>query len=185
MYEFSPRPSEVDNRRKDTRTNLFVAASIVAEQMRASVRLRNISAAGALIEGGDLPEIGESVCMRRGSLSVHARVVWRQAKSAGLSFDQPTDPVDWLPAGDEGQQRVDRIVHEARDLFPDAQPSPAFLAARKIAAADSAELVQLADMLDTLADALASDTAVVGRYLDKLQVLDMAGQKLRLLAQNR
>ena len=185
MYEFSPRPLDVDNRRKDTRTNLFVAASIVAGQIRGNVRLRNISAAGALIEGSELPDVGEAVCLRRGSLEVHGRVVWRQAKSAGLNFDQPSDPVDWLPTNDGGQQRVDRIVHEARDLFPNAQPSPAFLAARKMAAADSAELIQLADMLDTLADALASDAAVVGRYLDKLQVLDMAGQKLRLLAKDR
>lgn len=182
MNDLTADPAQVQNRRLHPRTNLFVAASIITERLRAAVRLRNISQAGALVEGGELPGVGDAFCLRRGDLAVRGQVVRRDAKSAGLSFDQPTDPTDWLPTSESGQQRVDRIVHEARDLYPNARPSPAFLAVKKSHAADTVELVRLADMLDTLADALASDPAVVGRYLDKLQVLDMAGQKLRLIA---
>ncbi|GMM93211.1 PilZ domain-containing protein [Qipengyuania sp. MTN3-11] len=175
--------TQAECRRQESRTNLFVAATIATPRLQANVRLRNISPSGALIEGSELPEVGEDLCLRRGSLSAVGTVMRRDEKYAGLHFDAPIDPAEWLPSNHHGQQRVDRIVHEVRDLFPNAQPSAAFLASQQRSGPDCAELRDLADLLDTLADTLASDADVVARYLGKLHVLDMAAQKLRLLAQ--
>ena len=186
MHTLSPPPQpRVECRREDTRTNLFVTATIATDDGRTNVRVRNISASGALVEGRDLPGVGEPFCLRRGSLSAQGTVVRRVDRYAGVTFEETIEPAAWLPSSDQGQERVDRIVHEVRDLFPDAQPSAAFLSSQQSAGPNPGELRDLADMLDRLADALASDAEVVEQYLSKLHVLDMASQKLRALATER
>mgnify|MGYP006199663243 CR=1 FL=1 len=161
---------------------MFVTAAIASERMSANVRIRNISSTGALIEGAELPELGERVHLRRGSMAISGNVVRREGKYAGVHFIGRTSAESWLPTGDGGQQRVDRVVHAARDLYPNARPSAAFAASRPHQRPQRDELLALADSLDALANALGEDNAVVMSYLTKLQVLDIASQKLRALA---
>lgn len=56
------------------------------------MRLRNLSADGALIEAEELPEKGEQILFRRNDISVSGRVAWVLDRHAGLSFDRKLDP---------------------------------------------------------------------------------------------
>lgn len=159
--------------RAEPRTNLFVAAMIATDTMSGPVRLRNISPSGAKVEAAELPEIGARVRLRRGTLSASGVVGWRNGKAMGLRFDRPTDVQLWLPAGQSSQQQVDSVVKAIKQgRSPVSTPAPA-------RNSESYELLSIADLLDGLGDALSQDPDVVAKYFAKLQVLDIATQKLR------
>lgn len=165
--------------RAEPRTNLFVAATIATDAMSGPVRLRNISPSGAKVEAADLPDVGTRVRLRRGTLSVTGVVGWRNGKAMGMRFDRPTDVQMWLPAGQGSQQQVDRVVKALKDgdsLAP--PPAPA-------RNSESYELLSIADLLDGLGDALSEDPDVVAKYYAKLQVLDIATQKLRQIGSRK
>lgn len=56
------------------------------------VKLRNLSADGALVEGEQLPVEGAELRFRKGDLVVPARVVWVRGTRAGLSFFEQLSP---------------------------------------------------------------------------------------------
>lgn len=56
------------------------------------VKLRNLSADGALVEGDSLPVEGAEVVFRRQELGVNARVIWVRGGRAGLSFKVSLSP---------------------------------------------------------------------------------------------
>lgn len=165
--------------RAEPRTNLFVAATIATDAMSGPVRLRNISPSGARVEAADLPNVGARVRLRRGTLSVSGVVGWRNDKSMGMRFDRPTDVQLWLPNGQSSQQTVDKVVNAIR-LGDHPAPTPA--PARN---SESYELLSIADLLDGLGDALSEDPDVVAKYFAKLQVLDIATQKLRQIGSRK
>jgi hypothetical protein len=51
-------------------------ATIYTDNGSMPVRLRNLSAKGALAEGSDLPSVGEKVRLCRGSLEIAGELVW-------------------------------------------------------------------------------------------------------------
>lgn len=159
--------------RAEPRTNLFVAATIATDAMSGPVRLRNISPSGAKVEAAELPDVGMRVRLRRGTLSVSGVVGWRNGKAMGMRFDRPTDVQLWLPSGQSSQQQVDCVV---KALKQGENPAPTPAPARN---SESYELLSIADLLDGLGDALSEDPDVVAKYYAKLQVLDIATQKLR------
>lgn len=165
--------------RAEPRTNLFVAATIATDAMSGPVRLRNISPSGARVEAAELPDVGARVRLRRGTLSVSGVVGWRDGKSMGMRFDRPTDVQLWLPSGQSSQQTVDKVIKAVRQGDYQA-PSPA--PARD---SESYELLSIADLLDGLGDALSEDPDVVAKYFAKLQVLDIATQKLRQIGSRK
>ena len=48
------------------RTNMFLMATIYAGGGSAPVKVRNLSLAGALIEGGRIPDVASEITLRRG-----------------------------------------------------------------------------------------------------------------------
>src|ERR687893_694354 len=56
---------------------------------RKDVRLANLSRTGALIEGPQLPSVGQNVVLKSGSVDVFATVVWRSEGRCGITFDKP------------------------------------------------------------------------------------------------
>ena len=56
------------------------------------VKLRNLSADGALVEGDGLPVEGSKVLFKRLELSVAGRIAWVTAKRAGVTFDEKLAP---------------------------------------------------------------------------------------------
>ncbi len=167
--------------RAEPRTNLFVAATIATDAMTGPVRLRNISPCGAKVEAAELPDVGARVRLRRGSLSVTGVVGWRNGKAMGLRFDRPTDVALWLPSGQSSQQQVDTVVKALKQGEYHA-PAPGPAPARD---SESYELLSIADLLEGLGDALSEDAEVVEKYFAKLQVLDIATQKLRQIGSRK
>jgi hypothetical protein len=160
---------------------MFILAAITAPSASGPVKIRNLSPSGALIEGATLPSTGERMELRRGANFVRGNVVWCQDGKAGLRFDGQVEVAEWMSRADAGQQRVDRIVEQAKAGA--ATPSyPTETSVSRFADLAPADLRNLALALDSLADDLADDAAVVARLGAKLQSLDIVSQVLRRLS---
>lgn len=168
-------------RRAFPRTNLFVMATLVSDTMSVPVRIRNLSEGGALIESKELPEPGARCRLIRGSLSVPGEITRRGEKNVGFRFERQVSVGSWMKSGHEQQQEVDRIVQQAKHVYPHADK--VHLSGRKLQStvAERDDLHEIADKLDKLADSLSGDPDVIARYMNQLQVLDLASQKLRAL----
>ncbi|MXP41227.1 hypothetical protein GRI75_06165 [Altererythrobacter soli] len=159
---------------------MFVLATMSAPAVSGSVKIRNMSLHGALIEGDALPGVGESLRLRRGELTVAGRIVWRNAGRAGLRFEQDVEVSRWLPTGGSGQPQVDRTFHDLKSGT--AEPAPQTAAEFKAPPAGPGDALKVADALDALADALSEDAGVVASHASRLQALDIASQLLRRFA---
>lgn len=171
-------PVAVRELRVESRSNIFVMATMYAAGGSIPVRVRNMSRTGALVEAPALPQAGTVVRLSRGSLTALGNVMWAGDGRAGLRFDGPVTVTDWIPLGKRGsgQQLIDEIVHRAR-LSGGAQTAPA-----TVEIAD--EMVQLRQMLERVGEELASDSAVAMQHGPALQMLDSVVQGLSKLALN-
>ena len=88
MDESSP----VQNRRQRRSNVLLTAAVEMAGGQTLDVKLRNLSAEGALIESEGLPREGSDIRFRKGDLSVAGKIVWVSDKRAGIHFDEALSP---------------------------------------------------------------------------------------------
>lgn len=167
--------------RAEQRTNMFVMAALVTSGSRETVKVRNMSSSGALVEGPVLPLSGTPCLLHRGELSLEAHVVWVRPGRAGLRFRNTADVGQWLPSGRRTQSEVDTAVQMAKAEYVPAAPTktPAPLFSTELSRDD---VNHTAAAMEALADALADDPAVVARYMTKLQTLDIAAQTLRKLA---
>jgi hypothetical protein len=80
------------SRRSSTRSKVLLAATLRLPDRTQAVRLRDLSANGALVEGaGDL--VADSlVTFCRNDLAVPGVVAWSNGKHAGISFSRPLSP---------------------------------------------------------------------------------------------
>ena len=78
--------------RKNRRSNVLMSASLELSGTSVPVKLRNLSAEGALVEGEGLPVEGASVLFRKGDLSVPGRVAWVNDRQAGVNFARNLNP---------------------------------------------------------------------------------------------
>lgn len=83
--------SQVQNRR-ERRSNVLMTAVLELAGREHEVKLRNLSADGALVEGDALPIEGAEIRFRRNELSVLGKVVWVRGSRAGLSFHKRLTP---------------------------------------------------------------------------------------------
>ena len=83
--------SSIQNR-KNRRSNVLMTASLELSGTSLAVKLRNLSANGALVEGDSLPVEGASLLFRRGDLSMPGVVAWVNGRQAGINFAQPLNP---------------------------------------------------------------------------------------------
>lgn len=179
------------SRRAHERTRMFIAASLSSASTTGIVRVRNLSVSGALLEADDLPSVGSRVKLRKGELSAMGTVVRRDLRLAGIHFERPINPADWLPNKARSQLMLDTVFQTIKPLYEGGPPKENVTAnARAEASAlpssqtSRDELEGIADMLDALADQMSEDPAIIATYLDKLQVLDVASQKLRKVGRN-
>ena len=179
------------SRRTHKRTQMFVMASLSSASMTGNVRVRNMSVSGVLVEADDLPLLGERVKLRRGSVSATGSVIRREGRQAGILFERPVCPADWLPNKARSQAMVDTTFQSIKPTFeggPLSEKSAGHARAEESALPSSPatrdELEGIADMLDALADQMSEDPVIISSYLDKLQVLDIASQKLRKASRN-
>ena len=82
--------------RRARRSQVLLTATIEHAGASQSVKLRNLSAQGALVESDDLPIEGTAVQFRRNELNAGGRIVWVNGKYAGVAFNQPLNPEEVL-----------------------------------------------------------------------------------------
>jgi hypothetical protein len=78
--------------RQSRRSNVLMAASLELSGTSLPVKLRNLSADGALVEGDKLPVEGAAFLFRKGDLSVAGKVAWAKTRHAGISFSAKLEP---------------------------------------------------------------------------------------------
>ncbi len=178
---------EQTNGRTEPRMNLFLSASAEIDGRCFPVRIRNLSALGAMIESPDLPGPGNAVLVERTGLKVAGILQWSRGQRAGVRFDRSIDLAAWSPpriVSRRNQADVDREIATAR--AGQSQPlSPPRLTVphdpelrRRI----GDELRAVSIMLENAGGALAGDPAVIDRHLERLQEFDIASQMLAELA---
>lgn len=75
--------------RRGPRYRVLLVARLFTTTGERIVKLRDISATGAMVEGDRLPAAGTDILLQRGSLELFATIVWARDGQAGLEFDQP------------------------------------------------------------------------------------------------
>jgi len=80
--------SSMIKNRRSRRSPVLLAATVEVGGKAVSVKLRNLSEEGALIEGEELPAEGASTFFERNELRLTSRVVWVHGRYAGIAFDE-------------------------------------------------------------------------------------------------
>ena len=91
MDESSPTQN-----RKTRRSNVLMSASLELSGASLPVKLRNLSAEGALVEADKLPVEGSSILFRKGDLAVAGHVAWVNGRQAGVAFAEKLNPQQLL-----------------------------------------------------------------------------------------
>lgn len=83
--------TQVQNRRA-RRSNVLLTAVVELSGRAVDVKLRNLSADGALVEAANLPIEGSEIRFKRGELIVAGKLVWVRGNRGGIQFHQPLSP---------------------------------------------------------------------------------------------
>lgn len=81
--------SNAPKNRQSRRSHVLMTASLELSGAALTVKLRNLSADGALVEGDNLPVEGAAILFRKGDIAVAGKLVWVQGAKGGVSFDKP------------------------------------------------------------------------------------------------
>ena len=174
--------------RRASRTNLYLAATLIGENWRMAVTVRNLSSTGALVRASAPLDEAGPVSLVRGSLRVLGSLAWRDGRNGGIAFDEPIEVSQWAPGAPGGGQReVERMVTISRGqvapLTERERPTPAPAAGRACLDARMAEELAFASRrLEALGSQLADDPSVLIRHAVELQDLDITAQVLGHLA---
>jgi hypothetical protein len=167
------------------RANLMLAASIEGPGFNASVRIRNLSETGALLEGPDLPPVGSSFRLSRLKMHIAGTVVWLRAPRCGVRFEGPTSVSDWIAgnstAGSKGA--AGSVLARANAPLPGgdgANRPEGVQSPRAIDYRIARELSSLQELLKQAASELEGEPGArdrVGPVLEKLAAAtEIAGQ---------
>jgi hypothetical protein len=120
--------SRTNESRLGERKNLLVTAELRWGQNSISVRIRNLSGVGALIEGDYLPAANIRLVLARGRRSAEGELVWIKSGKAGLAFVEPINPTEWLPI--HSKVRADDDLTALAQLSSENKPLPTLCADR-------------------------------------------------------
>lgn len=161
--------------RQQTRTHLFVAATLYADAGSTPITIRNMSQSGALIEAAVLPDVGERIRLSRGQLRANGWIAWRVERRAGVRLASAVHVPDWMSRQvSADQERVDALLSMVRNDGPTA---PAIAARTTGQLSMEAELLQLRVELGELEAALLQDVVVIATH-PELQTLDISVQRI-------
>jgi hypothetical protein len=100
--------SSTAQNRRSRRSPVLLAASIEVAGVAQTVRLRNLSEEGALIEGERLPLEGTTTFFERNDLRLKSRVIWVHGRFAGVAFARPLKPEEVLRHVPQPRQQIAR-----------------------------------------------------------------------------
>ena len=150
------------SRRKHERSNTFVAASLVHDDGTLRVRIRNISANGALVSGPDLPPRGTRCALLRGEKRVTGIITRLEGDQAGFAFVREIDVYGWLAAG-----HLRNVDGSGGGLATRRQP------------AEGTDALTLASRVDKLLRRLVREACLTPDQLRDLAVLQEVSERLR------
>lgn len=169
----------------------MLAATIAAGPVSAPVRIRNLSEAGAMIDGPALPDAGSTLTLNRLELSVAGTVIWNRGGRCGLRLASTVAVDDWIAGVRStahptslGQMRIDKIQAAIRGgaVLPEhttAAPEPA--SSETVAQRIAAELARVKIALDAVSEALTDDIDILTRHERALQEFDIAAMVIEEL----
>lgn len=73
--------------RTEQRSHVLMRCELEVAGESRTVKLRNLSSHGAMVEDKDLPLVGSSVLFRKDDIKVSGIVVWARIGRAGIKFD--------------------------------------------------------------------------------------------------
>lgn len=165
-------PSDIDHR-SQSRSNVFLAATLFVGAAALPVRVRNMSRHGALLDGGSLPPAGARIRLVRGELSADGEIAWQHDSQAGISFSGEIDVGVWVKKiGHAGQQRVDDTIAALRRN----QSLPANTAPQ------SPSLARIGLELQAICERLAGSPTITIEFGEDLVKLDTLAQTLQQFA---
>jgi hypothetical protein len=85
-----------DQRHQWARQPMILAARLITVTQEYRVRIRDLSAGGARIQGEELPEAGTDVLLKRGEFETFGSIAWVHDGQAGIAFDDPLDDAEVL-----------------------------------------------------------------------------------------
>ena len=88
----SQADSGAEDERRSARSTVMLAATIDAGGAAVPVRVVNLSAHGALVQGDDLPCADTPLSFRCGGLQAAGWMAWLRPPLGGISFDLTVDP---------------------------------------------------------------------------------------------
>lgn len=181
-----PETSAADLR-ADPRTSIYLAAALYTDGCSSPVKIRNLSATGALLEGAVIPRTGSLVQLVRGTLIAHGLVAWTTDKRCGLKFSGRVDVQSWRAAPTNVEQlRVDEVVKlvKAGAVPLPVPPLGQTKQSDRTTLEDpdpAGDLRQISELLDKLGEELAGDPEVVTKHGPALQNIDIAMQMISAL----
>jgi hypothetical protein len=169
----SPVPKA--DKRSEGRSNVFLTATLHSGASPSPVRIRNLSARGALIEAAKLPPPGSAVRLVRGQLFASGELAWASGGHGGVRFTSEIDVDSWVKKVGHGeQQRVDGVVAALRS----SGTVPPTL--QKVDGGDTIDAVS--GDLDRLCEQLVGNANLSLELGEQLLKLDAIAQRLRRLA---
>jgi hypothetical protein len=106
-------------KREPKRSRVFLSAQVDAGSGSASVRIRDISTTGALLESDLAPKGGETLELICGSTTLRARVAWADRGWFGVEFFTPLVVGDLVDAaGTKLAVSAPRTYHRSERLDP-------------------------------------------------------------------
>lgn len=176
------------------RKNVMLAATISSSILTAPVRIRNLSEAGAMIDGPALAGRGSTLTLSRLEMSIAATVIWNRDGRCGLQLNGPITVEDWIAGVCTtapghvrlGQSRVDQIQAAIRTgaVLPleTEPPAPQPADSDPIEQRIAAELARVKQMLDEVSEELTDDVDILTRHQQALQNFDIAAMIVEALA---
>lgn len=76
-------------KRTTKRSRVLLVAHLEIEGQRQEVRIRDLSASGALVESADPPALGGQVRLHCGETSLEGRIAWTDGSWCGVEFSAP------------------------------------------------------------------------------------------------
>jgi hypothetical protein len=161
--------------RLETRANVFLAAVLEDDTSSRPVRVRNLSAWGALVEGQFLPPVGTSIRLIRGQLRAVGSLAWVNAALGGINFHRRIEAQAWLKgAGHREQQRVDEVVKALRNSE--------VITPHLLDSSDAPSVANISTSLDQVCERLGAFPNMSVEFGEELLRLDAIAQQLRAIA---
>jgi hypothetical protein len=167
---------DVQDIRDGARRNMFLAAVLRRGTEQAPVKIRNMSALGALIDSPIVPEPNSRIELIRGQYVAEGRVVWSEPRRCGIRFLSQLSVNDWL-APVEAQPAL-RSIEEAPLLAEPASVTRETSTPELTATVPADDLLQVAKLVEQAARTLARNPSFLRDHMTEGRNLICAMQML-------